>query len=124
VDDEATIRRLLARFLRGRGCTVDEVADGGEALVRLQAAEYDVVISDVSMPGLDGATLWMRACMARPALRDRWVFVSALPLPRVLAAAQLRHVAKPFDLEAVWREVRAVAGGANAEGPRTSADPQ
>lgn len=116
VDDEPVIRRTVARFLEGKGCAVETAADGREALDLARTATYDVIVSDVGMPGLDGGTLWMRACMARPELRDRWVFMSAHPPPRLLLAAGQRYLPKPFDLERLWSTILDVV--APPGGPR------
>jgi PAS domain S-box-containing protein len=59
VEDEPAIRRAVSRYLERRGHTVDQVIEGGQALVQLQVAEtpYDVVVSDVRMPGVGGIEL-------------------------------------------------------------------
>lgn len=109
VDDESSLRRALTKFLRAKGCTVQEAGDAGEALAAIRGREFDVIVSDIGLPGLDGGSLWLRACLTRPSLRDRWVFVSALPLPRVLAAAEQRYLPKPFELAGLWAAVRETA---------------
>jgi diguanylate cyclase (GGDEF)-like protein len=54
VDDSRLVRRVVAGFLREGGYAVDEAEDGREALRRLESGNYDVVITDLSMPGIDG----------------------------------------------------------------------
>ncbi|CAG6396869.1 Response regulator MprA [Actinacidiphila cocklensis] len=54
VDDDAAIRRSLGRALRLRGFTVGEADGGAAALEQLAAAAPDVLVLDVSMPGIDG----------------------------------------------------------------------
>jgi signal transduction histidine kinase len=54
VDDEATVREILERALGGAGYIVEEAADGEEAIRALARGGFDVVISDVRMPGLSG----------------------------------------------------------------------
>ncbi len=56
-DDEASIRHVLSLVLTERGYDVRAVADGEEALKELATRPYDVVISDVRMPRLDGLSL-------------------------------------------------------------------
>lgn len=60
VDDEATIRDILRRYLQADGFEVIEAADGEEALARFAAASPDVVVLDVLMPGLDGIEVLRR----------------------------------------------------------------
>lgn len=57
VDDETSMRELLAIMLRREGYHVDEASDGGIALEKLQEAEFDLVISDIQMPRVNGIEL-------------------------------------------------------------------
>jgi excisionase family DNA binding protein len=59
VDDEASIRDTLAEYLRisDYALDVDTAADGRSALERLRSASYDLLITDLKMPGMDGLTL-------------------------------------------------------------------
>jgi len=54
VDDEEGIRSLLKRLLTLHGHTTDAAADGGEAIDRLQAKKYDLMITDNNMPKITG----------------------------------------------------------------------
>jgi CheY-like chemotaxis protein len=54
VDDDAVIRELLGTMLRQRDLTVDEAADGREALDLLKENIYSVVLLDLLMPNVDG----------------------------------------------------------------------
>ena len=56
-DDERTGREALSRFLRLEGFEVDESADGMAALEMFQASPYDVLITDLKMPKMDGLDL-------------------------------------------------------------------
>jgi len=60
VDDEAMLRKVVGRALTGAGCTVTYAADGEEALALLAKASPDLVISDVTMPHIDGFELLRR----------------------------------------------------------------
>jgi two-component system, cell cycle response regulator len=53
-DDSRLVRTMVAGFLRAAGCLVEEVVDGAAALQRVEQAEFDVVITDLQMPRLDG----------------------------------------------------------------------
>lgn len=59
VEDEENVRTIAAKTLRKRGYTVIEAADGEEAYEILEEGEYtfDLMVSDVVMPGMDGPTL-------------------------------------------------------------------
>jgi chemotaxis protein histidine kinase CheA len=57
VDDSISVRRGMARQLRGLGLEVQEVSDGLEALGRLRDSHYGLVLTDLEMPRLDGFAL-------------------------------------------------------------------
>jgi excisionase family DNA binding protein len=57
VDDEASIRDLLAKTLALAEYDVETAADAATALTRVRAAAYDLLITDLRMPGMDGLTL-------------------------------------------------------------------
>ncbi|AWB45043.1 DNA-binding response regulator [Paenibacillus sp. CAA11] len=54
VDDEERIRRLLKMYLEKEGFEIDEAEDGETALKMAGGGEYDLVILDVMLPGMDG----------------------------------------------------------------------
>jgi two-component system KDP operon response regulator KdpE len=58
VDDDSAIRRALHNTLHGMGFEVDDASSGEAALDLVSAAEYDVVLMDINMPGIGG----IRAC--------------------------------------------------------------
>ena len=114
VDDEPAIRRALCRYLTLRGCVTEQAGDGLAALLLLREKEFDAVVSDVKMPRLDGAALWLKASAEIPTLKDRFIFVSARPLPGILAQAGVPHLAKPFHLDELWAALRPVVDGGGA----------
>ncbi|MDH3355367.1 MAG: response regulator [Chromatiales bacterium] len=57
VDDSTSMRQMVAFTLKGAGFTVVEAADGKEALAEAQKAKFDLVLSDVNMPVMDGIAL-------------------------------------------------------------------
>ena len=57
VDDEASIRELLSKTLALAEYDVDTAPDGRAALERLRLGNYDLLIADLKMPGMDGLTL-------------------------------------------------------------------
>ena len=57
VEDERSIRELVAQQLRRAGYDCDAVADGQDALDRLRTESYGVVVLDLMLPGVDGMTI-------------------------------------------------------------------
>lgn len=68
VDDEAAIRNLLAKTLALAEYDVDVAPDGGSALERLRTLPYDLLITDLKMPGVDGLTVIREGRRYRPDL--------------------------------------------------------
>src|SRR6266480_4876684 len=125
VDDEIALRNALLRFLTRRGIRGEGVSDGAEALRVLQQRNFDVIISDVRMPGMSGREFLERLGRDRPDLVPRVVLSTgdtfAPDTAALLKESGVPTVTKPFDfamLERVLREVatRAAAGRPNAAG--------
>lgn len=57
VDDSASMRQMVSFTLKSAGHNVTEAEDGVVALNKAKAASYDLVITDVNMPNMDGITL-------------------------------------------------------------------
>ena len=57
VDDEEKMQHLLTIMLARQGYSVDRAGDGLKALEMIKANPYDMVISDIRMPGMDGMQL-------------------------------------------------------------------
>jgi CheY-like chemotaxis protein len=60
VDDEPWSLKFISRFLRKEGYEVTEASDGAEALELIDNSKFDLVLSDVRMPRLDGVALLRR----------------------------------------------------------------
>jgi len=57
VDDSASVRRTVKIALTGEGHNVMEAADGAEGLAKATAGRFDLVITDLNMPVMDGLTM-------------------------------------------------------------------
>ena len=57
VDDSASMRQMVSFTLKSAGHEVTEAQDGVEALNKAKSGSYDLVITDVNMPNMDGITL-------------------------------------------------------------------
>lgn len=57
VDDSASMRQMVAFTLKNAGHDVTDAVDGVDALSKAKTSSYDLVISDVNMPNMDGITL-------------------------------------------------------------------
>lgn len=61
VDDDAGVRYTLREILESAGLEVEEAADGADALARLEESAFQLVITDLRMPRIDGLELLKRA---------------------------------------------------------------
>ncbi|MEW5742229.1 MAG: sigma-54 dependent transcriptional regulator [Myxococcota bacterium] len=102
-DDEASIRHVLSLVLGEHGYEVRAVADGEEALKELSARSYDVVISDVRMPKVDGLSLLKTALASHPDLT--FLVMSAYGSKdqalEAVAAGAYDFIQKPFKPEEI-----------------------
>jgi CheY-like chemotaxis protein len=104
VDDEPMVRFLLVRFLEEEGHTVDEAADGADALEQLNRRAYDLLITDVHMPRMSGIDL-VRA-VRRQGNRIPLIVMDSYPdlfMESEVGAEAFALLAKPFDLSEVRR---------------------
>jgi two-component system NtrC family sensor kinase len=78
VDDEHFITAMVQESLRRElGWRVDRAHNGDEAIQKLEEEKaYDLLISDVRMPGLDGLALYQWILQHRPSLAERVLFVT------------------------------------------------
>ncbi len=77
VEDEPDMREMLEYLLRWAGHHVDVTASGREALERLAIRSYDIILSDLHMPGMSGEDLYRKIDHGWPHLAPRVVFVTA-----------------------------------------------
>jgi CheY-like chemotaxis protein len=109
VDDEPLVLRALARVLQRLGIDPDKAANGDEALGLMAQHPYDLVVSDLRMPVLDGVGL-LRAALRGGHRRGAFVFLTGHGdgvASDLLALGADAVYAKPLggsDVEAlVWR---------------------
>jgi len=101
VDDEASVRVSLQRYLAGKGHQVETTASGEDALVRLKGAKYDAVILDMRMPDLSGEQLFERLRSNDPSHAERVIFTTGdlvnEQMRRFLDGTGRPCVSKPFE---------------------------
>jgi two-component system NtrC family sensor kinase len=112
VEDKPEIVALLTDMLSIDGHHVDTAADGLRALDKLGEAVYDVVLSDVRMPGLDGPGLYEELQRRHPRLRRRVIFCTgeslSLDVQRMIDRVQAPVISKPFAVDDLRRALRRV----------------
>lgn len=106
-EDDESLRNFLATALGRGGHDVSSVADGLAGLDALGAGSYELLLTDVVMPGLDGIELARRASKLQPRIRIMFitgfaaVVMNAQPAPPQGA----RVLSKPFHLRELVAQV-------------------
>jgi two-component system NtrC family sensor kinase len=115
VDDESVIAQLIADVLGGEGFEVDTAPHGLAALDRLANRTYDVILSDLRMPELDGLGLFREIEQRYPELLRRFVFITGTSehtdYHGFIDDAKVPVLTKPFDMMNLIRVVRTRLAG-------------
>ena len=102
VDDEPSIIQFLARFFGMFHIEVESAADGQEGFEKLRQGEFDMVLTDIKMPRLDGLELYHRAVAQYPRYHRRFLFMSGDVISESVRAFHEKTgcdvLEKPFDL--------------------------
>ncbi|MHC4861250.1 MAG: HD domain-containing phosphohydrolase [Planctomycetota bacterium] len=103
VDDEHAIAELLARHLERENYRVYTAFDGDEALEALEKARFDLVITDIRMPGRDGLSL-LEVAKSKDEVLPVIVLTSVTSVDTAVMAMRMGaedYIVKPFNLEAL-----------------------
>ena len=109
VDDDPDIHALLLSSLRDMACQADSASSGEQALALLQSNEYDLVLSDVMMPGIDGLELLHHIQQQRPGTPVVVMTAQSTPenIIRSIREKAYAYFSKPFSADAVVQMVSA-----------------
>ena len=114
VDDEQLVLQFLGEMLGADHHTVDTVSDGTQALEVLRQTSYDLILSDVRMPYLDGPGLYRALERRLPDLCRRFVLMTgdvlSAEIQTFLEQTGVPGLSKPFDRGEVRRVIQQIAG--------------
>ena len=114
VEDETALASAMAEAFGDAGFLVDRAGDGEEAMARLEGGQYDLIISDLKMPRMDGIQLLGAIRAQHPEMAGRIMFVTGdvigTDAERFLADSRCRWLAKPFRLSELLRIAKEVMG--------------
>ena len=110
VDDEEAMRVFMRRSLEREGYDVTVAADGEEALRAAEGASFDLVITDLAMPGMTGMELLAELRRRRPGtvVIVMTGYGSISSAVQALKGGAVDYVTKPFEREEILRAVQAV----------------
>ncbi|MDF1570645.1 MAG: sigma-54 dependent transcriptional regulator [Bacteroidales bacterium] len=111
VDDEESVRDSLYDWFIDDGYDVDSAEDGKEALIKLEAKEFDIVLADIKMPGMDGMELHKRikTLAKEPVFIIMTAFASVDTAVQALKNGAFDYVTKPFDPDDLSHLIRNAA---------------
>jgi two-component system NtrC family response regulator len=104
VDDDSSVRRVLEFKLKQRGFEVATAVDGHDALEILKEQPFDLLLSDIRMPRVDGIELLERASQIRPGLKVILITAHATVSQAVQAVklGAFDYITKPFEDEVLF----------------------
>jgi CheY-like chemotaxis protein len=115
VDDEIIIAQLIADVLEDAGYQIDTALHGVAALERLERRTYDVILSDLRMPELDGLGLFREIEHRYPDLLRRFVFITGTSehadYQGFIDDVKVPVLTKPFDMSDLVRVVHDLLPG-------------
>ncbi len=103
-DDDNSLRKVLLFKLKQKGYDVVAVADGQEALDELNKSQFDLLLSDIRMPKIDGIKLLEQSKFIQPDLKTILITAHA-SVPQAVAALKLGafdYITKPFNDEELF----------------------
>ncbi len=110
-EDEEAMRTYLARALTNAGYDVVAVDRGTAALPLLEAESFDLLLSDIVMPEMDGIELAQRCAEVSPETKVMFITgFAAVTLKASREAPQAKVLSKPFHLKDLVLEVERVFG--------------
>ena len=110
VDDDKQLASALQWILADENFLVDVAHNGEEAMLKVQALEYDVIVCDLMMPRLRGDEFFLKAKAMRPNLARRFVFITGFAAdPEIsdfLTSNDVEFLVKPFPVQRLIKRVR------------------
>jgi len=111
VDDEPVILQLFVNLFEGRGYKVDTAVNGCDAVEQIALKGYDLIVTDVRMPEMNGIELYPKILARRPELEGRVIFITGdlgdTETARFLADTDVQTLTKPLEIREVVRVVDA-----------------
>ncbi|HUD72699.1 MAG TPA: response regulator [Dongiaceae bacterium] len=115
VDDEAGVLDLVRTTLETCGYVIDTAASSQEAMVKVRANEYTMVILDLLLPDMNGFLLSQEIRRVRPGLGNRILFISGILFGQStveqLGTIGAGFLSKPFQLRALIEAVDKISQG-------------
>jgi two-component system cell cycle response regulator CpdR len=107
VEDDESLRKFLAQALIRAGHDVTDFGNGEDAYECLLGFRFDLLLTDIVMPGIDGIELAKRAAEMNPSMKIMFItgFAAVALHPSSNAPKQAKVLSKPFHLREIVAEV-------------------
>ncbi|MFC3442625.1 two-component system, cell cycle response regulator CpdR [Sphingobium sp. AP50] len=116
-EDDESMRVYLARALERSGYEVVSAATGMEALPHINSDRFDLLLTDIVMPEMDGIELAQHAAQVAPDMRIMFITgFAAVTLKAGKAVPQAKVLSKPFHLRDLVLEVERMFGSESVSG--------
>ncbi|MDX3901303.1 MAG: response regulator [Sphingobium sp.] len=116
-EDDESMRHYLARALERQGYEVVSVATGAQAVPLIDSDRFDLLLTDIVMPEMDGIELAQHAATAAPDMRVMFITgFAAVTLKAGKAVPQAKVLSKPFHLRDLVLEVERMFGSESLSG--------
>jgi PAS domain S-box-containing protein len=119
VDDETSLLDSIVEQLTRLGHSVNGCSSAELAFELVMNEAFDVVVTDIRMPGIDGPTFYEKVIIKRPLLRDRFIFITGDSLnqraSRFIDGKIAPCIKKPFKIAELNRTINEVASRSNTQ---------
>lgn len=114
VDDEIPVAESISSLLAADGNSCETAASVDEALKKIAVNDYDLIISDIKMPGIDGREFYFYLRLHKPRLAERFVVITGDVMNEetksFLDENDIPCIAKPFTYEELKKKISGVIG--------------
>lgn len=112
VDDDPMSREFCGMLLSENGYSVHTASNGMEAIEKLKTTRYNLVLTDIKMPGITGVELYNAAMLEHAYLRRRFLFMTAYldeTLASYFTSLDLHCLSKPFGINDLLNSASSIA---------------
>ena len=109
VDDDTIVQQFLTEILNEEGHEVEIVKSGDDALAKLGSEDYDVIMLDVKLPGMNGLDMYRHLQKMAGSLARRVIFITGdvmnIDTKNFLSQTSVPYITKPFGAEQLKKDV-------------------
>lgn len=110
VEDDKDMSRIISSILKEEGYKIDRAYDGEQAIKKIKAKDYNLMILDYKLPDINGINVLKEVRRTKPSLKV--IMISAYGSPSIKSTAKkfgvYRFLDKPFDLNRLVKAVKDV----------------